>query len=89
LRQLRRSIKPQFHARGDDYRVTLLGRCRPDGIWEGRVSFKPVGGGGVVLKTPVESTQPNEQELVRWAEGLGSAFFEGAAQSSLSNVKVW
>ena len=66
--------------------MTLLGRCRPDGIWEARLRFQPIAGGGVKLTTPVESTQPNERALIRWAEGLGSAFYEGAFSRALASI---
>jgi hypothetical protein len=86
LRQFAHQFDLAFQARGDAYRVTLLGRCRPDGVWEGRIQFEPGGGGGVILTTPVESTQPSERLLLQWATGLGDAFFEGAFERALASV---
>jgi hypothetical protein len=86
LRQFAHQFDLAFQARGDAYRVSLLGRCRPDGVWEGRIQFEPGGGGGVVMTTPVESTQPNEGSLLQWASGLGVAFFEGAFDRALASV---
>lgn len=78
MQQLTREIESQIHVQGGDYRVTLHGHARPDGIWEGRVVFKPLAFGGEVLETPVETTQPDERALIRWAEGLSDTFFDGA-----------
>src|SRR5436190_15492362 len=86
LRQVEHPLDRPFSASGDTYRVRLLGRCRPDGIWEARIQFEPGGGGGVVLITPVESTQSSEEALIRWASGLGDVFFEGAFQRALASV---
>src|SRR5262249_24753295 len=61
---------------GLDYRLTLIGTCRDDGTWEGRVRFEPHRAKALI--TPVESTQPNERLLVDWACGLGIAYFDGA-----------
>lgn len=86
MRQFDHRFDLPFYARGDAYRVTLLGRCRPDGIWDARIQFEPGGGGGVVLTTPVESTQPSEQSLVHWASGLSAAFFDGAFERALASA---
>jgi len=86
LRQFAHQFDLPFQARGDAYRVSLLCRCRPDGVWEGRIQFESGGGGGVVMTTPVESTQPSERLLLQWATGLGDAFFEGAFERALASV---
>ena len=86
MRQFAHQFDIPFQARGDTYRVTLLGHCRPDGTWEARIQFEPGGSGGVVLTTQVESTQPSERLLLQWATGLGDAFFEGAFERALASV---
>ena len=86
MQQLSREIESHIHVQGDDYRVTLLGHARPDGIWEGRVAFKPLTFGGDVIETPVETTQPDERALLRWAEGLSNTFFDGAFRRALAEV---
>lgn len=86
VHQITREIESHIHVQGDDYRVTLLGHARPDGIWEGRVAFKPLTFGGEVLETPVETTQPDERALVRWAEGLSNTFFDGAFRRALATA---
>ena len=86
MQQLNREIESHIHVQGDDYRVTLLGHARADGIWEGRVAFKPLTFGGDVIETPVETTQPDERALIRWAEGLSNTFFDGAFRRALAAV---
>lgn len=87
MRQIRVPIARKFRGAGQDYGVTLLGRCRSDGIWEARLRFRPIAGGGVMLTTPVESTQPNERDLISWAEGQGNAFYEGAFSRAVASVE--
>jgi hypothetical protein len=86
MQQLTREIESHIYVHGDDYRVTLLGHARPDGIWEGRVAFAPLTFGGDVIETPVETTQPDERALIRWAEGLSNTFFDGAFRRALAKV---
>jgi hypothetical protein len=83
---LEKPFERPFHAKGDSYSVILLGRSRPDGLWEARIQFEPEGGGGVVLTTPVVSTQPSEETLIRWGRGLGDAFFEFAFERALASI---
>jgi len=56
-------------------------------MWEARLRFEPRASSGVALTTPVESTQSNEQSLVRWAEHLGTAFFDGAFERALASTE--
>ena len=84
--QLRRALEEPFRTSDQTYQVSLVGNSRPDGMWEGRLSFKPAGRGGVTLKTPVETTQSNERALVHWAQALSTTFFEGAFKRALATV---
>ena len=86
MQQLEKPFERPFRAKGDTYRVSLLGRSRPDGLWEARIRFEPDGGGRVVLTTTVVSTQPTEETLIRWARGLGDAFFDFAFERALASI---
>lgn len=47
------------------------------GLWHGWIEFIPTGG-GEVLRSPRETTQPNRQDTVYWATGLTAVYLEGA-----------
>jgi hypothetical protein len=47
-------------------------------LWRGWLEFVPLGGTGPTLRTDGETTQPSEQALQYWAEGLEPLYFEGA-----------
>ena len=64
-------------ADGTEYRVRVCGRPRSDGMWEGWIEFLAVGT-AVGVRTDVETTQPNRQDLAYWASGLEALYFEGA-----------
>jgi hypothetical protein len=53
-----------------------------DGLWQGWIEFEPVGG-GETLRTTRETTQPNRDHLVYWAEGLTHVYLEGALWRAL------
>ena len=76
IRTIERPIDRSFHANGLEYQLVLIGDCREDGTWEGRIRFVPPNGQAVT--TPVESTQPNERLLQDWARGLGTTYYDGA-----------
>ncbi len=63
---------------GHLYRARVLGRRHRDGIWIGWLEFSPRGTGGVVRRTPRETTQPSEEALRYWASGLEPIYIEGA-----------
>ena len=87
LHQVKRPIDRKFRGDGAEYDVTLLGRCRADGMWEGRIRFQPKSGEHVTLNTPVESTQPSERLLIRWAEGLSATYYEGAFRRAIASAE--
>ena len=64
-------------ADGTQYRVRVCGRPRWDGMWEGWIEFLALGTAAGV-RTDVETTQPNRQDLAYWASGLEPLYFEGA-----------
>lgn len=63
---------------GHQYRARVLGRRRPDGTWIGWLEFRPQGSGGVIRRTPAETTQPSRHALAYWALGLDDVYLEGA-----------
>jgi hypothetical protein len=66
--------------RGEDgrrYVAQSCGRERPDGTWEGWLEFIPEGG-GEVIRTERETTQPSRDTLRYWATGLTDPYLDGA-----------
>ena len=60
------------------YYARAVGRHGDDHMWEGWIEFIPADGGGDVLVSAVESTQPEREHLVYWATGLTPVYLEGA-----------
>ena len=63
---------------GGVYYARAVGRHGDDHMWEGWIEFIPADGGGDVLVSAVESTQPEREHLVYWATGLTPVYLEGA-----------
>lgn len=68
---------------GHAYIARVCGRQAADNMWEGWIEFDP-GSGGPVLRTPRETTQPNQTDLEYWASGLTEAYLEGALERALN-----
>ncbi len=69
---------PALIARGTvSYVVHVCGQERADGTWEGWLEFHPSGGGSI-LRTDQETSQPNRTALEYWADGLEPVYLEGA-----------
>jgi hypothetical protein len=66
---------------GTSYRAQASGAVGSDGLWEGWIEF--IGGDGQALRSPRETTQPNRDALVYWAEGLSATYLEGALHRAL------
>jgi len=64
-------------ARGNEYVASVYGEAR-GGTWEGWIEFRPLEGGGPVLRTGRETTQPDRGALEYWATGLEPVYLEGA-----------
>lgn len=64
-------------ADGKTYEARACGRGREDGLWEGWLEFVPVGGGDVIA-TSRETTQPNRDDTLYWATGLTLTYIDGA-----------
>ena len=63
---------------GHAYRALAYGQPRPDGTWIGWLEFAPRGSGGLVRRTPRETTQPSRLALRYWALGHSPVYLEGA-----------
>ena len=69
---------------GHTYLARAFGRMRKTGSWVGWLEFKPEGTGGVVRRSPIETTQPNRGALVYWATGLELVYLEGALARAIA-----
>jgi hypothetical protein len=68
---------PMTDETGVTYTALICGRRGEDGRWEGWIEFEPHDG-GVTLRTPRETEQPNRNALEYWATGLTVSYLEGA-----------
>jgi hypothetical protein len=64
---------------GRTYVVRICGRLAEDGLWDGWIEFDPQDG-GLTLRTPRETEQPNRADLQHWATGLTLSYLEGALE---------
>ena len=67
---------------GDLYYGRVLGRISSDGLWEGWLDFE-LAGSDEHVSTPRETEQSNRNDLKYWAQGLSSAYLEGALERAL------
>lgn len=72
---------------GTVYRARACGGPIEINLWEGWVEFVPVGG-GPVLRSPRETTQPNRTHAVYWASGLTAIYLDGALMRALNPLVV-
>ena len=73
-------------ADGHAYTARAMGRQRKGRtVWEGWLEFSPRGGGGMIRKSPVETTQPNREALLYWASGLEPVYLEGALERAITS----
>jgi hypothetical protein len=63
---------------GRRYRVQACGHARTDGTWVGWLEFHPEQAGLLILRTGEETSQPNQEALAYWADGLEPVYFQGA-----------
>lgn len=72
----------------DGVRYDIWAYGEPQGhVWFGWLEFVPVAG-GVCLRTPRETTQPNREALAYWASGLQPVYFEGAYQRAVRHGRT-
>lgn len=73
-------------ADGHLYIARAVGRQRKGRtVWEGWLEFSPVGGRGIVRRSPVETTQPNREALAYWASGVEPVYLEGALERAIAS----
>lgn len=72
---------------GHVYRARAFGSRRDDGTWIGWIEFAPVGG-GLVRRSPRETTQPSRGALLYWALGLDEVYLEGALARAVRTSTV-
>jgi len=58
-------------------------RRRDDSLWEGYLEFTPVSGGDSV-RSGRETTQPNRDAVMYWAQGLTRVYLMGALARAIS-----
>jgi hypothetical protein len=68
------------------YHAQVCGRANGH-IWEGWLEFV-ADDGSDVRRTPRETTQPDRNALVYWAEGLSGTYLEGAMARTLTRLEV-
>ena len=67
---------------GERYEARACGAPDDAGTWQGWIEFVPLDG-GVPLRSPRETTQPNRVDTLYWATGLTAVYLEGALQRAL------
>jgi len=68
---------------GTKYEARACGAPMRGGMWQGWVEFVPVGGGDLI-RSPRETTQPNRVDTEYWATGLSAVYLEGALLRALA-----
>ena len=73
-------------ADGHAYSARAMGRQRQGRtVWEGWLEFSPLGGRGIVRRSPIETTQPNRDALAYWASGIEPVYLEGALERAIAS----
>lgn len=69
--------------RGELYVPQACGGPKDDGLWEGWIEFTSEST-GKQYRSGRETTQPNRDDLLYWAEGLSEVYLEGALARALT-----
>jgi hypothetical protein len=73
-------------ADGHAYSARAMARKRQGRtVWEGWLEFTPLGGRGIVRRSPIETTQPNRDAVAYWASGLEPVYLEGALERAIAS----
>lgn len=75
--------EPISRSDGTPYIVQAMTRRRDDNLWEGWLVFTPAKDGGESVATGRETTQPNRDAVMYWAQGLSRVYLMGALERSL------
>jgi hypothetical protein len=78
-RKLNVVIRPDT---GGEYETFVQSLPRPDGRMEAILEFRPVGG-GLSLRTGVQTTQRNQEDVEYWAAGLSITHVENAFRTAV------
>ena len=78
--------EPIPRADGIGYFAQAMTRERRDGLWEGWLEFSPVKGSAEEEWIPSgrETTQPNRDAVMYWAQGLSRVYLMGALERAVS-----
>lgn len=73
-------------ADGVKYFAQAMARERPDKLWEGWLEFSAVEGSeeGEWIPSGRETTQPNRDAVMYWAQGLSRVYLMGALERAVS-----
>jgi len=74
-------------ADGHAYLPRAFGRARRNGTWVGWLEFSPRGTGGLVRRSPIETTQASRAALLYWATGLEHVYLEGALARAITAAR--
>jgi hypothetical protein len=66
---------------GTGYQAQACGAPGADGLWQGWIEFRS---GTRDLRTGRETSQPNRDDLLYWAQGLTHTYLEGALARALA-----
>jgi len=70
---------------GREYQPQACGMVGPDGLWQGWIEFlTPTG----AVRTERETSQPNRDDLMYWAQGLTHTYLEGALARAIGGRAV-
>ena len=73
---------------GYDYYVQVAGEQRADGTWEAWLEFAPVDDELDLLLTKTETTQPTNDDVVRWSETLSETYLQGAIRRAVRDTRT-
>ena len=76
--------EPIQRADGVGYFAQAIARERNDKLWEGWLEFTPVEGESEPIPSGRETTQPNRDAVMYWAQGLSRVYLMGALERALS-----
>ena len=80
---LARFANPISARTGERYFAQVCTAPNDEGMWVGWIEFLPVEG-GLPLRSPRETSQPNKTDAEYWAAGLSAICLEGALERALT-----